>query len=304
MERFFAHTDTLIWEVDKAIDLENFLKEKYFSRNLTIDAYRHGLLSVKNQKVKKNIKLFKGDKVIYQIPKEKNSYTFDRTPLNIVDEDEYFLIINKPAYLTMTEAEYEKSCLANQIAYDFYQKGISAKIRFINRLDRDTSGIVVVAKNAYAQAYVMKQMELDAVEKKYISIVEGNIPKNGVIEIPLERIKGEVKSKFSDNGKIARTEYKRISYYDGLSLVELSLLTGRTHQLRIHLASIGHCIVGDKLYGSTIDFPRQALHAISYSFVHPKGLKRSYKAAIPDDIKKLLNEKHLLLEEERNVCFL
>jgi 23S rRNA pseudouridine1911/1915/1917 synthase len=166
--------------------------------------------------------------------------------------------------------------------------------RSINRLDRDTSGIVLMAKDAYSAAALSASMKRGEFHKKYIAKVAGVLEnKNGVIDAPIRRIaEGEMKRIVAPDGKRAVTEYKVIKESDGESLVEVILHTGRTHQIRVHLSHIGHVIAGDELYGGRTGLiPRQALHAYHIEFTHPAtGEYMMFETDYPEDIKAAISK--------------
>ena len=166
MERFKPYSESIKWCIDQDINLEDFLKKIDFSENLCKKAYRENRFHVNGNPVNKNVLLKKDSVLIYDISKETNSYQEDMTSLNIIFEDEHFLIINKPPYLPMMPVKgRDNGALVNQVAHHFNLYDIRRKIRFVNRLDRDTSGIVIIAKHAYAQSFLMKQDGKKQVEK-------------------------------------------------------------------------------------------------------------------------------------------
>ena len=215
--------------------------------------------------------------------------------LDIIYEDEYYLVINKapnmPVHPSMLH--YDNS-LSNGIRYYFDSIGLKRKIRPVNRLDKDTSGIVIFAKNEYIQNCLVYQMQTKEFKKEYIAICEGIFKKkNGTIELPIARKEGSIIERCIDkNGDTAITHYQVLKEIDNkISVVKCLLETGRTHQIRVHLSAIGHPILGDTLYGSSknkqAEAPRQLLHAYKTSFTHPITKKEVfYIANIPDDIFK------------------
>lgn len=192
--------------------------------------------------------------------------------LDIVFEDSDLLIINKP-YGLVTHPTLKKVdvTLANGIvAY------LNIVPRFYNRLDMDTTGLIIIAKNAYTQAFLQNFGE---VRKKYLALVEGKIEEEIVIEKPIFKPDQELKRIIDDRGQYAKTVVRPLKYIEDkdISLIECELFTGRTHQIRVHLKSIGHPILGDKLYNSTSlhKVKRQMLHAYSLEFNHPRTKKKT-----------------------------
>ncbi|MBP3895122.1 MAG: RluA family pseudouridine synthase, partial [Mogibacterium sp.] len=192
--------------------------------------------------------------------------------------------------------------IANGIMKYMADTGQSFKVRFANRIDMDTSGIIIVAKNSNAQNELSSQMRRGTVVKKYIALVEGDVTEDHFeIDLPIGR-PGEISIQravmdVADGGKEALSEVKVLDRYHSaehgdFTLVEVTLHTGRTHQIRVHLSSIGHPIAGDELYGgSTGLISRQALHAFYIEFDHPHTSKRvSFKTDYPEDIKDLINK--------------
>ncbi len=193
--------------------------------------------------------------------------------LEIIYEDDAMLILNKPAGIAVHPSirHYENS-LASGVKYYFERKGIHKKIRPVNRLDLNTSGIIIYAKNEYVQESLIKQMEKGIFQKEYLAIVEGNFAnKKGIIDAPIARKEESIIERcISKDGKKAVTKYEVIKEKENYSLIKCNLLTGRTHQIRIHMAYIGHPIVGDTLYGKKESLiERHALHSYKVSFIHP-----------------------------------
>jgi 23S rRNA pseudouridine1911/1915/1917 synthase len=209
----------------------------------------------------------------------------------ILFEDSHMLIANKPAGMpTHPNEEGQTGTLSNLIAYHFQINGEQAKVRHVHRLDRDTSGAVVFAKHRLAHAILDRQLETKTLKRTYIAAAEGKVkPKKGTVDSPIGRDRSHsVRRRVSPGGQAAVTHYKVKGYHPGaqLSLVELELETGRTHQIRVHMASIGHPLAGDELYGgSRALFHRQALHAKKVSVVHPiSGEEIVAEAPMPADL--------------------
>ena len=193
--------------------------------------------------------------------------------LDILYEDDCLLIINKPAGIPVHPSmEHFKDSLSNGVKYYFDSINLNKKIRIVTRLDRNTSGIVIFAKNEYIQECLSTQMKNSTFKKFYIAFCEGTFEKKeGIISAPIARKENSIIERcVNPNGQEAITKYRVLENKNSISKVELELITGRTHQIRVHMAHIGHPIVGDTLYGnpsSLID--RQALHAYKVEFIHP-----------------------------------
>lgn len=213
--------------------------------------------------------------------------------LNIIYEDEYYIVINKPSGIAIHPSilHYTDS-LANGVKFYFEQKNIKKKIRPINRLDKDTSGIVIFAKNEYIQEFLVKEMKKNTFFKEYIAVCEGIFEsKIGTINLPIGRKENSIIERcVCSNGDIAITHYNVLKSLKNTSVVHVTLETGRTHQIRVHLSNIGHPILGDTLYGNPSSvINRQALHAYKVKFIHPiTGLNVEYIATIPSDIKLII----------------
>lgn len=213
--------------------------------------------------------------------------------LNIIYEDEYYIVINKPSGIAIHPSilHYTDS-LANGVKFYFEQKNIKKKIRPINRLDKYTSGIVIFAKNEYIQEFLVKEMKKNTFFKEYIAVCEGIFEsKIGTINLPIGRKENSIIERcVCSNGDIAITHYNVLKSLKNTSVVHVTLETGRTHQIRVHLSNIGHPILGDTLYGNPSSvINRQALHAYKVKFIHPiTGLNVEYIATIPSDIKSII----------------
>lgn len=211
--------------------------------------------------------------------------------LNIIYEDECMLVINKPAgYPVHPSMLHYTDSISNGVKYYFDTLGLNKKIRPVNRLDRDTSGLVIFAKNEYVQENLIKQMEKKAFQKEYIALCEGRFEQEkGTINAPIARKSNSIIERCVDSsGDSAITHYDVLNYNGKFSTVHLVLETGRTHQIRVHMSYIGHPILGDTLYGKSSDLiDRQALHSCKISFIHPVTRKKmEFVAPIPIDFIK------------------
>jgi len=213
--------------------------------------------------------------------------------LDILYEDDSMLIINKPPFIPVHPSmDHYGDSLSNGVKYYFNSIGLKRKIRPVNRLDKNTSGIVIFAKNEYIQECLVKEMKSNIFEKEYIAIVEGIIDKEKqTIDAPIARKEDSIIERcVSKNGDNAITQVELIKNFDNYSLIKCNLKTGRTHQIRVHTSYIGHSILGDDLYGTKSKLiNRQALHAYRIKFIHPITQKEvEIKAKIPKDIEDLL----------------
>ena len=214
-------------------------------------------------------------------------------PLNIIYEDEAYIVVNKPAGIPVHPSmDHYTDSLSNGIAFYFNQIGLKKKIRPVNRLDKDTSGIVIFAKNEYIQECLVRQMKSKEFIKRYIAVANGNLNNlEGTINAPIARKEGSIIERcVSETGDIAITHYKVLKRKTDFDIVECILETGRTHQIRVHFAYLGHSLLSDTLYGTSSSLiNRQALHAYEVEFTHPLSKKKvKYIANIPEDLNKLM----------------
>ena len=215
--------------------------------------------------------------------------------LDIIYEDAWLLILNKPAHIAIHPSiNHYTTSLSNGVRYYFDSINLHKKIRPVNRLDKDTSGIVIFAKSEYIQEQLSKQMQTKKIKKEYISILTGIVtPSKGTINAPISRKPNSIiEREVNINGDNSITHYNVIkTLNNNLSVVSFILETGRTHQIRVHSSYINHPILGDTLYGmSSKLIDRQALHAIKITFIHPITNKiLFFIAPIPDDIKNIIN---------------
>ncbi len=214
-------------------------------------------------------------------------------PLNIIYEDEAYIVVNKPAGIPVHPSmDHYTDSLSNGIAFYFNQIGLKKKIRPVNRLDKDTSGIVIFAKNEYIQECLVRQMKSKEFIKRYIAVVNGNLDNlEGTINAPIARKEGSIIERcVSETGDIAITHYKVLKRKTDFDIVECILETGRTHQIRVHFAYLGHSLLSDTLYGTSSSLiNRQALHAYKVEFTHPLSKKKvKYIATVPEDLNKLM----------------
>lgn len=285
---------------DKYFNIKDVLKSHFeISNKLLIKLKNNNkiLLNGTPEYINKSLEL--NDLIQVNLDFEESSENIVPTQMNleIIFEDNAFIVINKPAGIAIHPSVLHfNDSLSNGLKAYYEKNGINKKIRPVNRLDKDTSGIVVFAKNEYIQESLIKQMKSKEFKKKYFAILEGILNEtSGTINAPIARKDGSIiEREINSNGDISITHFElekifKINNQD-LSLVKFKLETGRTHQIRVHSKYIGHPILGDSLYGnSSTLISRQALHAYKISFIHPiTKEKLEFVSPIPQDMKMCL----------------
>ncbi|MEA3560308.1 MAG: RluA family pseudouridine synthase [Candidatus Omnitrophota bacterium] len=268
------------------------------SRSYIQKLIKDGQIKVDNQVSKSHYRLKGGERILVIIPLPvKSEVNPEDIPLNIVYEDEYLIVLNKPAGMVVHPAAGNSSgTLVNALLHycsDLSGIGGELKPGIVHRLDKDTSGLMVVAKKDSAHAALAKQFKDRRINKRYMVIVKGNMAlEEGVVDEPIgrnlrQRKKMEV---VQAGGKQAVTYYKVIKRIKDFTLLEVIPKTGRTHQIRVHMAYLGHTVMGDSHYGRRSPFiGRQAIHAISLGFYHPAaGKYMEFNSDLPEDMKKLV----------------
>lgn len=252
-------------------------------------------LNSKNTYLGKTLELNDIIEIYIDFEEDNSNIVPTRMNLSISYEDNTYLVINKPAGIPVHPSmDHFEDSLSNGVRYYFDYIGLKKKIRPVNRLDKNTSGLVVFAKNEYIQECLVRQMKNNLFHKEYITICEGKFKEQkGVINAPISRKENSIIERcVAENGDIAITEYEVISYNreKDYSIVKCILKTGRTHQIRVHMQYIGHSLLGDTLYGNPSNLiNRQALHAYRTSFIHPiSNLDVNYTAPIPSDMDSLI----------------
>ena len=252
--------------------IKEYLLYKGLSRRLARKIKLYGKMYINNQEALNYHLVKKGDLLVIEFTETLNEEIIISTEnLEILYEDEDLLVINKPHNLAIQPSRrHQEDNLISRLKAFFIDNQISSNIHIVNRLDYATSGLVLVAKSGYIHHQLTNK---DQVRKKYQALVIGKLTeKEGTICLPIARLKEEdIRRGVSELGKEAITHYKVIIEYQNTSLLELILETGRTHQIRVHMAYIGHPIVGDKLYGTEEE--RLYLHCYDMEFIHPKTNK-------------------------------
>ena len=224
-----------------------------------------------------------GDRIDLSIPEDSAFLDPVSVPLDVVFEDDDLLVVNKPAGMPVHPSPgHDTDTLANAAAAYFQQEGLFCAFRAVCRLDKDTTGLMVLAKNPYAAARLS-----GAVRKGYTAVCEGLLQGSGVIDAPIRNKEGYgIRREVGEGGDPAVTHWRAVAWSGGHTVLRLWLETGRTHQIRVHMESIGHPLAGDDMYGGGLSrIGRQALHCGYASFVHPvTGQRLQLSAPVPEDM--------------------
>ena len=289
MDRIFHYQIT---ENEWGTTVLDFLRKKGFSRHIlsSMKADKEALTR-NGQRIGGREQLLAGDYFRVRLLETVDSDGIIPVsmPLSILYEDEDILVINKPADMPVHPSigNYTNT-LANGVSAYLDAKGEHSPFRCINRLDRDTSGALILAKNAFSAAVLSTQMRNRQIRRTYLAVVEGITPPNGTISAPISRVDDSVIERHVDflHGEPAVTHYERLETKNEHSLLEIHLETGRTHQIRVHMGYIGHPLPADYLYHPEYDcFKRQPLHSLQLEFRHPLTDKSMcLLAPVPEDM--------------------
>ena len=286
---------------DANLTIKDFLKRKGFSSQNIIELKKmHRSVLINDQWMHMNYKLKQEECLLIHIQEEESNAKIlpMDLPFPILYEDEDLVVINKPANMPIhpSQNNYDNT-LANAAAY-YYEtlQNTPFIFRCINRLDRDTTGLTILAKNMYSANILAGQMQRREIKRLYLALLDGTLDKKyGTVRLPIGRKSGSTIERQIDveHGDTAITHYCRLKELNSFTLAAFQLETGRTHQIRVHMAAMNAPLVGDTLYntkGSSARLPRQALHAYRISFTHPvSGQKMKFTAPIPEDMISLLN---------------
>ena len=244
-------------------------------------------------------KLKDGDILEIDLSEEsRKDIVAENIELSIIYEDEHILAVNKPPFMLVHPTpNHPTGTLLNAAAHYFEGQGVKGALRLLNRLDMNTSGIVVIPKSAEVHSKLDEMMKSGSVKKFYVAVIAGTIePEKGIIDKPIGKDENDsIRRKVKSDGQQAVTVYETIKKSRDYSLVRLELVTGRTHQIRVHLSHLGHPIIGDTLYGKVSQLiERQALHASDMEFPHPEGSGTiKLHAVLSDDIRTLVSKLKL-----------
>ncbi len=288
--------NSLVIRVDKSLEgkaLRDVLRaDCSLSSRLVKNAKKSDSILVNNRVVKTSKIVYDGDIITLNMF-EKSGIEPENAEINIVYEDIDVLVVNKEAgVLVHPTKNHESGTLLNKLIHYARTKGEEYKPHLVNRLDRDTSGLLIVAKNPYAHYDLMKQMAENSLEKRYLALCKGSFEKiSGLIDFKISDKKHDgINRLLAEDGKKAETIYKVLKDDGNLALVDLHLITGRTHQIRVHLNAMNHSLLGDELYGGFgLDIlNRQALHAYSLKFQSPRTGRVEVSVNLAEDMKNIL----------------
>lgn len=287
----------------KDTKIRDYLKyEKNLSSRFIKQASIERRVFVNDSSVKLNYYLKKGDKINIKINRDEEHQNIDPIfmELDIIYEDEFILVVNKPPFLVVHPSKSHDISLANGIMYYFKNNNIDSIVRLVNRLDMNTSGLLVIAKNQYSHMFLSKLMQDNIFKKEYLALVYGNLEdREGIIEKNIFRPSDDsIRRVVHDEyGQYAKTIYKVIDRYENCDLIEVLIETGRTHQIRVHMNYLGHPVIGDDLYGTKdLNADRQLLHAHKIKIYHPYTKQLlTFECPMPNDMMDYIKKQNNLL---------
>lgn len=290
-----------MFEIEKehdGIKLGEYLRDKLMmSRNGLIKVKKSRSLKVNGDLAHTDRILKAGDIVEFELPdKSSENILPEHMELDIIYEDDYLVVVNKPAGIpTHPSRNHYVGTLANGLMHYLMEAGRNMTIRPINRLDKDTSGIVLFAKSSHVQHLMSLDRYKADMSKEYLALVQGRVEADsGTVDEPIAREKAwSMKRVVREDGYRSVTHYRVIKRYDEYSLLAIILETGRTHQIRVHMSHIGHPLLGDELYGGSREkIERHALHAYRIKFLHPVlHSEMNFTVGLPQDMLELI-KKH------------
>lgn len=282
-------------DADAGQTVRDVLQKRYgVSRRLLVRAKFNGLITRNGALVFVNEQVQTGDEIAVLVDEEETEAVLpEEMPLTIRYEDEDLMVIAKPAGLVVhPTGNHPAGTLANGVVAYWQKRGEKRRFRAVNRLDKDTSGLLIVAKNQWAHEQFSRMQQERRLTRIYQAIAEGIVrPDAGVLDHPIGLAENSfITRQVREDGQTAVTHFRVLARGDGMSHVELRLETGRTHQIRVHMSHEGHPLAGDDLYGGARTYiGRQALHAAQLAFVHPRtGMEMKWSEPLPADMQHLL----------------
>lgn len=295
--------------IDNGLRLDQFLVQQFqkkYSRSYLQYLIAQGGVLVNGKKMKRHDPVRSGDEIEVILKEKENRpwLTPEKIPLDIIDEDEEIVVVNKPSGMVVHPAcgHYTGTLVHALLAHcgSLSQAGGQNRPGIVHRLDKETSGVILAAKTENAHYLLAQQFASRQVKKKYLAIVRGRMARQeGVIHLPIgrhpvNRQKMAVIAKGEGRSREAETRYRALERFKQATYLELEPTTGRTHQIRVHLSSLGHPILGDTVYGGSfpwLKIPRLMLHAGSLAFSHPVTNKEMlFEAPLPEDIQDILRQ--------------
>lgn len=285
------------WEYTIPPECDGVTVQTYLRRVLGMSArmvvrlkFKEDGITVSGERRRTIDRLFAGETLVLCPPCDEVHIEGADLPLSVVYEDDAVLVVDKPPYLAVhPSAGKPEPTLANAVVGYYERQGNPLSFRPVNRLDRNTSGLLLAAKNPHAAFALMQKPQ-----KEYVAIVLGELHGAGLIDEPIRVKEGCcITREVGEGGKESRTHYEALATDGVVTLVRLRLETGRTHQIRVHMAWLGYPLAGDTMYGTdTVVMPRHALHCASMEFEHPTSGKRLvFESSLPEDMRECL-EKH------------
>ncbi|MCY9272412.1 RluA family pseudouridine synthase [Bacillus inaquosorum] len=292
MEHFFIRKN--ITSAEDGMTVKEYAGELGISKRLLTDIkFGGGDLLINGEHVTVKYVLREGDLLVVKFPEEQVSETLlaEPVPLDILYEDEHVLVINKQPYVSsIPSREHPSGSIANGIIHHYQKNGVRATVHLVTRLDRDTSGVMLVAKHRFAHSILSSAQKNGLVKRRYAAVVHGRMTGEGTVDAPIGRHPDSIiERRVTPDGQKAVTHFYVTRATDDITSVTLQLETGRTHQIRVHMSYLGHPLCGDTLYGGTRQkIGRQALHSEHLSFIHPLTQENmTFHAVLPQDMKEL-----------------
>ncbi|MCY9380779.1 RluA family pseudouridine synthase [Bacillus inaquosorum] len=293
MEHFFIRKN--ITSAEDGMTVKEYAGELGISKRLLTDIkFGGGDLLINGEHVTVKYVLREGDLLVVKFPEEQVSETLlaEPVPLDILYEDEHVLVINKQPYVSsIPSREHPSGSIANGIIHHYQKNGVRATVHLVTRLDRDTSGVMLVAKHRFAHSILSSAQKNGLVKRRYAAVVHGRMTQGeGTVDAPIGRHPDSIiERRVTPDGQKAVTHFYVTRATDDITSLTLQLETGRTHQIRVHMSYLGHPLCGDTLYGGTRQkIGRQALHSEHLSFIHPLTQENmTFHAALPQDMKEL-----------------
>lgn len=269
-------------------------RDRGLSRTLMTRIRQDGRITINGDEAMAWTLVTGGDQVEVWLPDSPSPGVIpEAIPIDVVHEDDDVLVLNKPPGLVVHPTKgYPRGTLANAVAHYWKEKGMAITVRPVHRLDRDTSGVILFAKNAYADQHLSEQLTTGKMKRRYWALAQGVVrPPEGTIELRIAVAKDPDLREVSPQGQVAITRYRTLETWERHCLMEVELLTGRTHQIRAHFSHLGHPLVADEQYGAQLTelLGRTGLHAKELSFFHPtQRVRVTLTTELPSDFQAAL----------------